>query len=85
MKQLFNPQAFATQSLTAILCVTMAWTPFGVSWADAIQAAGRDGQQLGQQVIDGFAFPLDTGNGTLTLNPGTAQESAISIGTLRPP
>lgn len=84
VKELFEPQCRFTKTLSAILCVTLAWTPFGVSWADAIQAAGRDGQQLGQQVLDGFAFPIDTGNSTLTLNPGTAQESAISIGTLFP-
>ncbi|CAD6876221.1 hypothetical protein [Methylomonas fluvii] len=70
--------------MSSILCVTLAWTPFGVSWADAIQAAGRDGQQLGQHVLDGFTFPIDTGIGALTLNPGTAQESAISIGALFP-
>ncbi|MCD2450520.1 conjugal transfer mating pair stabilization protein TraN [Methylicorpusculum oleiharenae] len=84
MKQSLNHQPPISKSLSAVLCITMAWTPYGVSWADAIQAAGRDGQQLGQQVLGGFAFPLDTGNGTLSLNPGTAQESAISIGTLFP-
>jgi conjugal transfer mating pair stabilization protein TraN len=84
VRALFEPQRCLTQILSAILCVTLAWTPFGVSWADAIQAAGRDGQQLGQQVLGGFAFPVDTGTGTLTLNPGTTQESAISIGTLFP-
>lgn len=81
---LFEPQCRFTQTLSAILCVAMAWTPFGVSWADAIQAAGNDGQQLGQQIVGGFQFPIDTGSGSLSLNPGTSQESAISIGTLFP-
>ena len=82
--EIFDPQRGFVQTLSAILCVTLAWTPYGASWADAIQAAGRDGQQLGQQVLGGFAFPIDNGTGSLTLNPGTAQESAISIGTLFP-
>ncbi|OAI08425.1 Mating pair stabilization protein TraN, partial [Methylomonas methanica] len=84
VREIFEPQHRITQTLSAILCVTLAWTPFGISWADAIQSAGRDGQHLGQQIIGGFEFPIDTGNGTLTLNPGTAQERAISIGTLFP-
>ncbi|MEI8574971.1 Mating pair stabilization protein TraN, partial [Methylomonas sp. WH-1] len=84
VSELFEPQHCLTQTLSAILCVTLAWTPFGVSWADAIQAAGRNGQQLGEQILGDFAFPIDTGNGSLTLNPGTGHESAISIGTLFP-
>ncbi len=73
-----------TRSLASVLCVTMTWTPFGVSWADAMQASASEGQQTGQQIVGGFQFPIDTGSGSLSLNPGTSQESAISIGTLFP-
>ncbi|MBS4050658.1 MAG: conjugal transfer protein TraN, partial [Methylomonas sp.] len=81
---LFEPHRLLTQSLSAILYVTMAWTPFGVSWADAMQASASEGQQTGQQIVGGFQFPIDTGSGSLSLNPGTSQESAIWIGTLFP-
>ena len=42
-----------------LLSITMAWTPFGLSWADAMQNAGAQGQQAGQQIVSGFQFPLD--------------------------
>jgi conjugal transfer mating pair stabilization protein TraN len=71
-----------TRSLTITLSITLAWTPFGVAWADAMQAAGSDGQQTGQQLQGGFQFPVDAGSGAMTLNPGTAQESTININTL---
>ena len=61
-----------TRCLTLILCITLAWTPFGVAWADAMQAAGSDGQQTGQQLLGAFQFPVDTGSGVMTLNPGTS-------------
>ena len=67
-----------TRCLTLILCITLAWTPFGVAWADAMQAAGSDGQQTGQQLLGAFQFPVDTGSGVMTLNPGTTQESTIN-------
>ena len=73
-----------TRCLTLILCITLAWTPFGVAWADAMQAAGSDGQQTGQQLLGAFQFPVDTGSGVMTLNPGTSQESTINMSTLFP-
>lgn len=83
-RTLFDPQRRFVQTLSGILCVTLAWTPFGLSWADAIQAAGQQGQQTGQQILGGFQFPLDNGSGVMTLNPGSPQESTISISTLFP-
>ncbi len=73
-----------TRSLAMILSIAMAWTPFGIVWADAMQAAGNDGQQTGHQILGGFQFPVDTGSGVITLNPGTSQQSAITINTLFP-
>ena len=73
-----------TRCLTMILCITLAWTPFAVVWADAIQAAGSDGQQTGQQLLGAFQFPVDTGRGAMTLNPGTNQESTLTMSTLFP-
>jgi conjugal transfer mating pair stabilization protein TraN len=73
-----------TRSLAMTLSITMAWTPFAVTWADAMQAAGSEGQQTGQQIVGAFQFPVDAGGGTMALNPGTAQESTINIGTLFP-
>jgi conjugal transfer mating pair stabilization protein TraN len=80
----FNRHLGLTRSLAVTLSVTMAWTPFGLSWADAMQNAGTQGQQAGQQIINGFQFPLDNGNSTMTLNPGTSQQSSISVNTLFP-
>ena len=62
----------------------MAWTPFGLSWADAMQDAGTQGQQAGQQIVGGFQFPLNSGSGVMTLNPGTGQQSSINVSTLFP-
>jgi len=73
-----------TRWLCVSLCFFMAWTPFGLSWADELQAIGRQGQQAGQQVLDNFQFPVDDGNGAMTLNPGTAQESQLNMSTLFP-
>ena len=73
-----------TRSLAMTLSLTMAWTPFGVTWADAMQAAGNDGQQTGQHILGGFQFPVDTGTGVIALNPGTSQESTVNINTLFP-
>lgn len=81
---LFDLHYRLTRSLAILLCITMAWTPFGLSWADAMQDAGSQGQQAGQQIIGGFQFPLDAGNGAMTLNPGSAQQSTINVGTLFP-
>ena len=71
-----------TRCLTLILCITLAWTPFGVVWADAIQVAGSDGQQTGQELLGAFQFPVDTGRGAMTLNPGTNQESTLTMSCL---
>ena len=84
MAGFFDRHCRFTRSLAMTLGITLAWTPFGVTWADALQAAGRDGQQTGQQLLGGFQFPIDTGTGTLKLNPGTSQESTININTLFP-
>ena len=84
MTGFFDRHCRFTRSLAMTLGITLAWTPFGVTWADALQAAGRDGQQTGQQLLGGFQFPIDTGTGTLKLNPGTSQESTININTLFP-
>ena len=73
-----------TRSLCMTLSIAMAWTPFGVVWADAMQSAGNYGQQTGQQILGGFQFPVDTGNGVMTLNPSTSQQSTINITTLFP-
>lgn len=72
------------RTLAGVLCITMAWTPFGLSWADAMQDAGSQGQQAGQQIVGGFQFPLDSGSGVMTLNPGTGQQSSINVSTLFP-
>ncbi len=72
------------RSLASVLCITMSWTPFGVSWADAMQDAASQGQFAGQQLSGGFQFPLDTGTGTMTLNPGTSQQSTLNINMLFP-
>jgi conjugal transfer mating pair stabilization protein TraN len=80
----FEQQVRLTQSLAAILSVTMAWTPFGVSWADAMQNAGQQGQQTGQQIVGGFQFPKHNSNGVLTLNPGSTQSTDINLTTLFP-
>ena len=84
MEGFFDRHCRFTRSLAMTLGITLAWTPFGVTWADALQAAGRDGQQTGQQLLGGFQFPVDTGTGTLKLNPGTSQETTININTLFP-
>ena len=84
MAGFFDRHCRFTRSLAMTLGITLAWTPFGVTWADALQAAGRDGQQTGQQLLGGFQFPVETGTGTLKLNPGTSQESTININTLFP-
>ena len=84
MAGFFDRHCRFTRSLAMTLGITLAWTPFGVTWADALQAAGRDGQQTGQQLLGGFQFPVDTGTGTLKLNPGTSQETTININTLFP-
>ena len=80
----FDGRRRLTRSLAVTLSITMAWTPFAVVWADALQAAGKDGQQTGQQLLDAFQFPVDTGSGVMTLNPGTGQQSAITINSLFP-
>ena len=80
----FDGRRRLTRSLAVTLSITMAWTPFAVVWADAMQTAGRDGQQTGQQLLDAFQFPVDTGSGVMTLNPGTGQQSAITINSLFP-
>lgn len=80
----FEQQVVLSRSLAVTLSVTMAWTPFSLSWADAMQSAGNQGQQAGQQIIGGFQFPLDAGNGVMTLNPGSAQQSSINVSTLFP-
>ncbi len=84
MAGFFDRHCRFTRSLAMTLGITLAWTPFGVTWADALQAAGRDGQQTGQQLLGGFQFPVDTDTGTLKLNPGTSQETTININTLFP-
>ncbi|MFZ2449252.1 MAG: conjugal transfer mating pair stabilization protein TraN [Methylovulum miyakonense] len=84
IRAFFDGYGGLTRSLALGLSVTMAWTPFAVVWADAIQTAGRQGQQTGRQLVGGFQFPADTGSGAMMLNPGTAQESTVTIGTLFP-
>ncbi len=84
MAGFFDRHCRFTRSLAMTLGITLAWTPFGVTWADALQAAGRDGQKTGQQLLGDFQFPVDTSTGTLKLNPGTSQESTININTLFP-
>ena len=80
----FEVHGRLTRCLAMTLSIAMAWTPFGVVWADAMQAAGNDGQQTGQQILGGFQFPVDAGSGVMTLNPGTSQQSAINVSTLFP-
>ena len=80
----FESQWVLTRTLSTTLCITMAWTPFGLSWADAMQNAGSQGQQAGQQIVGGFQFPQDSGSGVMTLNPGTGQQSFINVSTLFP-
>ena len=73
-----------TRGLSLVLCITLAWTPFGIAWADALQAAGNSGQQTGQQIVGGFQFPMPGNNNTLILNPNTPQQSSINLNTLFP-
>lgn len=80
----FDQQRLLSRSLAITLSMSMAWTPFGVSWADAMQNSGVQGQQTGQQILNGFQFPLDAGHGVMTLNPGTRQQTAINLNTLFP-
>ena len=80
----FDRYWILSRTLAGVLCITMAWTPFGLSWADAMQNAGSQGQQAGQQIVGGFQFPLDSGSGVMTLNSGTGQQSSINVSTLFP-
>ena len=84
MARWFEPQTHLTQALSAVLCITLAWTPFAIVWADDMQAAGQNGQQLGRSVVQGFQFPRDLGDGTITLNPGTSKPLTLSVSSLFP-
>ena len=83
-QQFFGRHLQLTRTLALLLSISLAWTPFAVAWGDALQNAGTAGQQTGQDLLGNFQFPVESTTGNMTLNPGTAQQSTVTISTLFP-
>lgn len=78
-QQFFGRHLQLTRTLALLLSISLAWTPFAVAWGDALQNAGAAGQQTGQDLLANFQFPVESTTGNMTLNPGTAQQSTVTI------
>ncbi len=73
----------ARRCIAALLCVTLAWTPFALTWAQPFPQPAQDASTTHEAFATNFARP-DLSGTTLTLNPGAPGEQVVSLQDLFP-
>jgi len=71
------------RTLALLLCGTLAWTPFALTWAQPFPAPANEAAVVFGQYQAGFSQPTLSGN-DLTLNPGSPGSQVVSMEELFP-
>ena len=76
-------RTWSERILAALLCITLSWTPFALTWAQPFPPAAQEAAQTFGQYRTGFAQPTLLGSNA-TLNPGAPGNQVVSMEELFP-